>query len=169
MGGGVERSCGALRKSRQGRGVERQRQRATGLSDGLALLLLCALAHAELARQAEGLSECLGRLPELCAVPRSADGNGAYSVRRKTEGYLGKPSAPMLILNGVKDTQVPIADLYTMLQSGGSAKEAWVNPDGGHTGRSEEWPNSAIFEEVILPWIKTHLAPDNQVTRAQRE
>ena len=85
----------------------------------------------------------------------------------KTEGYLGKPSAPMLILNGVKDTQVPIADLYALLQSGGSAKEAWVNPDGGHTGRSEEWPNARIFEEIVLPWIKTHLAPDTQVTRAQ--
>jgi esterase FrsA len=73
----------------------------------------------------------------------------------------------MLILNGVKDTQVPIADLYALLQSGGSAKEAWVNPDGGHTGRSEEWPNARIFEEIVLPWIKTHLAPDTQVTRAQ--
>ena len=87
----------------------------------------------------------------------------------KTEGYLGKPSAPMLIANGVKDTQVPIADLYALLQSGGSAKEAWVNPDGGHTGRSEEWPNARIFEEVILPWIKARLAPETQVTRAQRE
>ena len=85
----------------------------------------------------------------------------------KTEGYLGKPSAPMLIANGVKDTQVPIADLYTLLQSGGSAKEAWVNPDGGHTGRSEEWPNARIFEEIILPWIKVRLAPDTQVSRAQ--
>ncbi len=85
----------------------------------------------------------------------------------KTEGYLGKPSAPMLIANGVKDTQVPIADLYTLLQSGGSAKEAWVNPDGGHTGRSEEWPNARIFEEIILPWIKARLAPDTQVSRAQ--
>jgi esterase FrsA len=87
----------------------------------------------------------------------------------KTEGYLGKPSAPMLIANGVKDTQVPIGDLYLLLQSGGSAKEAWVNPDGGHTGRSEEWPNSRIFDEIILPWIKTRLAPDTQVSRAQRE
>jgi esterase FrsA len=95
----------------------------------------------------------------------------AYGPRLslKTEGYLGKPSAPMLIANGVKDTQVPIGDLYLLLQSGGSAKEAWVNPDGGHTGRSEEWPNSRIFEEVILPWIKARLAPDSQISRAQRE
>jgi len=56
-----------------------------------------------------------------------------------------------------------------MLQSGGSAKQAWVNPDGGHTGRSEEWPNARIFEEIILPWIKARLAPDTQVSRAQRE
>lgn len=85
----------------------------------------------------------------------------------KTEGYLGKPSAPMLIVNGAKDTQVPIADLYTLLQSGGAAKEAWVNPDGGHTGRSEEWPNSRIFAEIILPWIRARLEPDTQVSRAQ--
>ena len=77
----------------------------------------------------------------------------------KTEGFLGKPSAPMLILNGAQDTQVPISDLYILLQSGGTAKEAWVNPNGGHTGRSAEWPNSRIFDEIILPWIKAKLAP----------
>ena len=87
----------------------------------------------------------------------------------KTEGYLGKPSAPMLIVNGAKDTQVPIADLYTLLQSGGAAKQAWVNPDGGHTGRSAEWPNSRIFTEVILPWIKTQLASETRLSQAQRE
>jgi pimeloyl-ACP methyl ester carboxylesterase len=85
----------------------------------------------------------------------------------KTEGYLGKPSAPMLTADGVKDTQVPVGDLYLLLQSGGSAKEAWVNPDGGHTGRSEEWPNARIFDEIVLPWIKTRLAPDSQISRAQ--
>ena len=44
-----------------------------------------------------------------------------------------------------------------LLQSGGSAKEAWVNPDGGHTGRSDEWPNAKISEQIIVPWIKDHL------------
>lgn len=85
----------------------------------------------------------------------------AYGPRLslKTEGLLGKPSAPMLILNGVQDTQVPISDLYILLQSGGSAKEAWVNPNGGHTGRSADWPNSRIFEEIVLPWIEAKLAP----------
>ncbi len=75
----------------------------------------------------------------------------------KKEGFLGQPSAPMLIINGEKDSQVPISDLYLLLQAGGSPKEAWVNPDGGHTGRSQEWPDSRISEEVVMPWIKARL------------
>lgn len=83
----------------------------------------------------------------------------AYGPRLslKTQGFLGQPSAPMLVLNGEKDSQVPISDLYMLLQSGGSAKWSWVNPDGGHTGRSAEWPNSRIAEEVVTPWIKARL------------
>ena len=85
----------------------------------------------------------------------------AYGPRLslKTEGFLDQPSAPMLILNGEKDTQVPISDLYTLLRSGGTAKAAWVNPTGGHTGRSEDWPNSRISDEVVMPWIKARLEP----------
>jgi hypothetical protein len=75
----------------------------------------------------------------------------------KTQGFLGQPSAPMFVVNGEKDSQVPISDLYMLMQSGGSAKWSWVNPDGGHTGRSQEWPNSRIGEEVITPWIKARL------------
>jgi esterase FrsA len=85
----------------------------------------------------------------------------AYGPRLslKTQGFLGQPSAPMLVLNGEKDSQVPISDLYMLMQSGGSAKWSWVNPDGGHTGRSQEWPNSRIAEEIVTPWIKARLAP----------
>jgi esterase FrsA len=83
----------------------------------------------------------------------------AYGPRLslKTQGFLGQPSAPMLVVNGEKDSQVPISDLYMLMQSSGSAKWSWVNPDGGHTGRSQEWPNSRIAEEVITPWIKARL------------
>jgi esterase FrsA len=84
----------------------------------------------------------------------------------KTEGFLGKPSAPMLIINGEKDTQVPIADLYTLLHSGGTPKEAWVNPNGGHTGRSADWPNSRISAEIVLPWIKARLASPTEEKNA---
>jgi esterase FrsA len=88
----------------------------------------------------------------------------AYGPRLslKEQGFLGKPSTPMLVVNGAKDSQVPISDLYMLLQSGGSAKWSWVNPDGGHTGRSEEWPNSKISELVVTPWIKARLEPDTE-------
>jgi len=91
----------------------------------------------------------------------SVDEMLAYGPRLslKTQGFLGQPSAPMLVVNGEKDSQVPISDLYMLMQSGGSAKWSWVNPDGGHTGRSQEWPNSRIAEEVITPWIKARLEP----------
>ncbi|MGA7512896.1 MAG: alpha/beta hydrolase, partial [Candidatus Sulfotelmatobacter sp.] len=44
------------------------------------------------------------------------------------EGLLGKPMAPMLILAGVLDTQVPIEDEYLLLSKGDVPKEAWINP-----------------------------------------
>jgi fermentation-respiration switch protein FrsA (DUF1100 family) len=95
----------------------------------------------------------------------------AYGPRLslKTQGLLGQPSAPILLANGEKDTQVPISDLYMLLQSGGSAKEAWVNPDGGHTGRSDEWPNAKISELVIIPWVKTKLLSDTDSSKGRTE
>jgi esterase FrsA len=72
-------------------------------------------------------------------------------------GYLDKPSAPMLLVNGEKDTQQPIADLYLMMKHG-DPKDVWVNPGGGHMGRSPQWPQGRIFSEVVLPWIERALA-----------
>lgn len=88
----------------------------------------------------------------------------AYGPRLslKQQGFIGQPSAPMLLVNGEKDTQNPIADLYLLLESGGSPKQAWVNPEGGHTGRSAEWPNSRISEEIVIPWIKAQLQPESE-------
>jgi esterase FrsA len=82
----------------------------------------------------------------------------AYGPRLslKDEGYLDKPSAPMLLVNGVKDTQVPIADLDLLLHTG-NPKEAWVNPTGGHMGRNAEWPDKKIFEQIVGPWIERRL------------
>jgi dienelactone hydrolase len=72
-------------------------------------------------------------------------------------GYLDKPSAPMLLINGEKDTQQPIADLYLLMKHG-EPKDVWVNPEGGHMGRSAQWPQGRIFEQVVLPWIERRLA-----------
>jgi fermentation-respiration switch protein FrsA (DUF1100 family) len=70
------------------------------------------------------------------------------------QGLLGKPMTPMLILAGVKDTQVPIADIYLLLGKGDTPKTAWINPAGGHLGRQVNvWPDPLIFKQVIIPWL----------------
>jgi esterase FrsA len=85
----------------------------------------------------------------------------AYGPRLSlmNDGLIKKPTAPMLLVNGDHDTQVPIADLDLLLHSG-SPKEAWVNPDGGHMGRSKEWPDGRIFREVVAPWVMRKLAAE---------
>ena len=82
----------------------------------------------------------------------------AYGPRMslRAAGLLGKPSAPMLLVNGERDTQVPIGDLYVLMRSG-TPKEAWVNPEGGHIGRGAGWPDSRIFREVVVPWLARNL------------
>jgi esterase FrsA len=77
------------------------------------------------------------------------------------QGLLGKPMAPMLIIAGVLDTQVPIEDEYLLLNKGDVPKEAWINPRGGHLGRQVGvWPDPLIFKQVIIPWlVKTLEAP----------
>ncbi|HVR22105.1 MAG TPA: alpha/beta hydrolase [Candidatus Polarisedimenticolia bacterium] len=79
------------------------------------------------------------------------------------EGLLGKPMAPMLVIAGVLDTQVPIDDEYLLLSKGDVPKDAWINPRGGHLGRQVGvWPDPLIFKQVIIPWlVKTLEAPAN--------
>ena len=75
-------------------------------------------------------------------------------LSRASQGLLDKPTAPMLIIGGALDTQVPIADAYLLLASGDTPKEAWINPKGGHLGRQPKvWPDPAIFNRVLLPWV----------------
>jgi esterase FrsA len=77
------------------------------------------------------------------------------------QGLLGKPMSPMLILAGVRDTQVPIDDIYLLLSQGDVPKTAWVNPEGGHLGRQVGvWPDPRIFKEVIVPWLVRTLEPE---------
>jgi esterase FrsA len=77
------------------------------------------------------------------------------------QGLLGKPMSPMLILAGVKDTQVPISDIYLILDRGDVPKTAWINPQGGHLGRQVGvWPDPRIFKEVIIPWLVHTLEPE---------
>jgi len=74
------------------------------------------------------------------------------------QGILGRPTSPMLIIGGVKDTQVPISDIYELLSAGDVPKEAWINPSGGHLGRQVKvWPDPVIFRRVLLPWLARNL------------
>jgi esterase FrsA len=72
-------------------------------------------------------------------------------------GIIDQPSAPMLLFNGARDTQVPISDL-TILLLHGSIKEAWVNPDAGHVALGKGWPPSRMTEEIVWPWMQSILA-----------
>jgi cephalosporin-C deacetylase-like acetyl esterase len=79
------------------------------------------------------------------------------------QGILGKPMAPMLVIAGVKDTQVPISDIYLLLNNGDTPKDAWINPQGGHLGRQVKvWPDPLIFKQVIIPWILKTLDVSSQ-------
>jgi len=76
------------------------------------------------------------------------------SMSLKKQGLLDKPMAPMLVIGGVLDTQVPIADVDLLLHSGQTPKEAWINPQGGHMGRDPKvWSDPMIFQQVTMPWI----------------
>ena len=76
----------------------------------------------------------------------------------QAQGLLGKPTAPILVVGGTQDTQVPIDDLELLINSGTEPREAWINPAGGHMGRNgTTWPDPVIFRKIILPWEVRHL------------
>lgn len=85
----------------------------------------------------------------------------AYGPRLSlvARNMLDRPSAPMLLVNGERDTQQPIADLYLLMRHG-DPKDVWVNPEGGHMGRSERWPQGKVIAEVVEPWILRQLGVD---------
>ena len=72
----------------------------------------------------------------------------------RTRGLLEQPMAPMLVIAGALDTQVPITDIDILMRSGDSPKELWVHPRGGHMGRdAKTWPDPVIFKRVTTPWL----------------
>jgi esterase FrsA len=71
-----------------------------------------------------------------------------------TQAIIGKPMVPMLVVAGVKDTQVPMADIDLLLHTGETPKDAWINPAGGHMGREAKgWTDPVIFKRVTMPWL----------------
>ena len=74
-------------------------------------------------------------------------------------GLIDQPSAPMLLINGARDTQVPPDDVLLLMRHG-SPKDIWFNPQGGHMGRSAEISDQRIFETITLPWVVRVLRTD---------
>lgn len=80
----------------------------------------------------------------------------APALSLKDQGLLERPSAPLLSVNGKKDDQQPIEDVYLLLEHG-DPKEARVYPEGGHMGRSRDTSDAQIAE-LIVGWLKSRLA-----------
>jgi len=71
-------------------------------------------------------------------------------------GLIDKPTPPMLMITGAKDTQVPFRDFLLLLENG-SPKHAWVNPQGQTMGRSLTVKDDDITAGVIVPWVRERL------------
>lgn len=98
-----------------------------------------ATAMSAILENGHGAEDVLEQFPKLSLV---------------TQGLVGKPTAPMLIIAGALDTQVPVDDAYLLLSNGDVPKEAWINPKGGHLGRQVKvYPDPVILRTVIVPWL----------------
>ena len=73
------------------------------------------------------------------------------------DDMIERPCAPMLVMNGAKDSQVPIDDQLLLLTRG-DAKEGWINPRGVHMGFGAGWGPERTIKEIIAPWLLKKLA-----------
>jgi esterase FrsA len=74
----------------------------------------------------------------------------APTLSLKTQGWLDKSAAPLLVVNGAKDPWITIQDLYLLLESGGP-KAARVFPEGGHMGGPEAG-------KLVMSWLRSQLS-----------
>ena len=80
----------------------------------------------------------------------------AAKLSLKDQGWLEKPNAPLLLVNGKKDDQHPIEDFYLLLDHG-DPKEVRIYPEAGHMGRQPGKPNDEVLD-LITRWIKQKLS-----------
>lgn len=78
------------------------------------------------------------------------------------DDQIDRPCAPMLVMNGAMDSQVPIADQLLLLQRG-DAKEAWINPKGVHMGFGAGWGPERTVREIVIPWLLKKIAQRDAV------
>lgn len=80
----------------------------------------------------------------------------APSLSLKTQGLLEQPNAPLLLINGKKDDQHPVEDIYLLLEHG-DPKDVRIFPEAGHMGRVPGKPNPEVLE-IVCRWLKEKLS-----------
>lgn len=121
---------------------------------------------AEVIQQTLGTREYLFDLPEALMTVWGYDDLSELMANQHRlsiveQGLVDKPTPDMLVVNGLKDSLVPAADTLLMLQHG-QPKSAWISPSGVHVGRSKDWPDRRILDEVIMPWVSATVAQTNE-------
>lgn len=66
------------------------------------------------------------------------------------QGILDRPSAPLLLINGIEDTVFPIQDMHLLMEHG-DPKTVRLYPHEGHMGSPEA-------TRVIVDWLSAYLA-----------
>ncbi len=76
-----------------------------------------------------------------------------------TQGWIDKPSAPLLFVNGKHDDQHPVGDIYLAMEHG-NPKEARIFADGGHMGRVPGQRNDEALR-VATEWLRRRLTEEH--------
>lgn len=90
----------------------------------------------------------------------------APTLSLKAQGWLDKPAAPLLGINGARDPWLSIDDVY-ILAEGGEPKFTRVFPKGGHMGRGDPTANRA--GDIVMQWLKERLASPKPAATSESE
>jgi len=74
----------------------------------------------------------------------------APSLSLQAQGWLEKPCAPLLNVNGVKDSWITIEDSYLLIETG-DIKSMRLYPNGGHGG------GDPGIGKMVAKWLNSHL------------
>ena len=80
----------------------------------------------------------------------------APSLSLKKQGLMDQPSCPLLCINGKKDDQHPVEDIYLLLEHG-SPKDVRIFSAAGHMGRVPGQSNQEVLDTVTR-WLKQKLS-----------
>lgn len=105
------------------------------------------IAQAQYGEYPFELAESLALAFGLSTYEKWIEHSPKFSLLR--QGILDQPCAPLLLINGTKDTVFPISDMYLLFEHG-SPKSARFFPIG-HMGRTPQ------TDPIIVRWLQAHL------------